>query len=71
MNKTDAFVESITQDIVGFLIMDRKIELEAAMNLFYNSVLFDKLHDIKTGLYLEGAAYVYELLKDEFSDMAG
>ena len=68
MSKVDVLAEAITQEIVGFLIADKSLELEDAMNLLYNSDLFDKLNDEESGLYLEGAAYVYELLKDELTD---
>ena len=65
MGKADVLIEAITQDIIGFLIADNNLELDEAMGLFYNSELFDKLHDKDTGLYLEGSAYIYELLKDD------
>jgi len=65
MSKIDVLIEAITQEIIGFLMTDRSLELDEAMNILYNSGLFDKLQDIETGLYLEGSAYVYELLKDE------
>jgi len=58
-------MEAITQDIVGFIMIDNDIELGSAMYLFYNSATFDKLHDCETGLYLEGSAYVYEFFKEE------
>jgi len=67
MSKIDVLTEAITQEIIGFLIADRSLELDEAMNLLYNSDLFDKLQDIETGLYLESSAYVYELLKDELA----
>jgi hypothetical protein len=65
LNKQDALIEGITQDIVGFIMADDDLELDAAMNLMYSSMTFEKLHDKETGLYLEGSAYVYELFKDE------
>jgi hypothetical protein len=71
MSKIEPLAEAITQEIVGFLMMDSGLELDEAMNLLYSSELFDKLHDIETGLYLEGSAYVYELLKDELADRKG
>jgi len=67
MSKIDVLTEAITQEIISFLIADRSLELDEAMNLLYNSDLFDKLQDIETGLYLESSAYVYELLKDELA----
>jgi hypothetical protein len=71
MNKADMLCEGITQEIIRFLIADNGIEVEDAMNLFYSSALFDKLRDTETGLYLEGSAYVYELLKDELAEIGG
>jgi len=65
MSKVEILTEAITQEIVGFLMADRNLELDEAMNLLYSSDLFDKIQDIDTGLYLEGSAYIYELLKDE------
>jgi len=35
------------------------------MNIFYLSNTFKKLEDVETGLYLDGSAYVYEMLKKE------
>jgi hypothetical protein len=67
VNKVDALIEAVTQEIVSFIMADRDMTLDAAMNLFYNSPMFDKLHDSGTGLYLEGSAYVYELLKDDLN----
>lgn len=65
MNKRDQLIEYITQDIVAFLVEDRQIDIAEAMRVFYNSETYEKLLDEETGLYLEGAPYVYEILKDE------
>ena len=67
MSKAEALIEAITQDIIGFLIDDYNLELDAAMELFYNSIFYDKIYDEETGLYLEGSAYIYELLKDSLT----
>jgi hypothetical protein len=52
MSKKEILIEYIIQDIVAFIVMDMNVELDEAMNIFYNSVLFEKLQDIETGLYL-------------------
>jgi len=44
---------------------DKGSSMEAAMEEFYMSKIFEKLNDIETGLYLEGSAYIYEMLKCE------
>ena len=65
MSKREQLMEYITQDIVVLLMQDRSLDVEEAINLFYNSVVFEKLHDEETGLYLEGSLYVYDLLQNE------
>ena len=65
MSKPDMLIEYIVRDIVGFIMNDEKVKMDAAMNIFYNSQTFEKLHDVETGLYLNGSAYVYEFFKEE------
>ena len=61
-------IEYTTQEVVMYLIEDRSISMEAAMEQFFLSDIFEKLNDIETGLYLEGSAYIYELLKKEIAE---
>jgi len=68
MNKQKQLIEYIVQDVIAFIIEDENIELEDAMNQFYNSTVFEKLQDIETGLYLESSAYVYDMLKNEMEN---
>lgn len=63
--KVQYLVEGITKDILAYLMEDNDMDMPAAVNLFYNSETFDKLSDENTGLYIEGSAYVYEILKTE------
>ena len=65
MSKPDILIEYIIRDIVGFIMNDDKVKMDSAMNLFYNSQTFEKLHDVETGLYLNGSAYVYVFFKEE------
>lgn len=65
MSKQEQLVEFNVQDIIDYIMQDNKIDIEEAMNRFYSSTTFDKLQDIETGLYLESAAYVYDMYKDE------
>ena len=58
-------IEYIVGDIVGYIMEDNNIKIQEAMVIFYRSQIFEKLHDIETGLYLSGSAYVYELFKEE------
>ena len=65
MTTRERFMEFTTQRIIQYLMKDRDMEVDEAMNLFYNSIVFEKLHDEETGLYLESPLYVYDLLKNE------
>lgn len=64
-NQQQEMIEYTTQEVIRYLIEDYGITMERAMEQFYMSDTFDKLNDISTGLYLEGSAYIYEMLKRE------
>ena len=68
MSKREQLMEYITLDIIVFLMKDRELDVDEAINLFYNSIVFEKLHDEDTGLYLEGSLYIYDLLKNELAN---
>lgn len=61
-------MEYITQDIVAFLVDDRKLDYAEAMRLFYTSETYERILDEETGLYLEGSAYIYDILKIELDN---
>ena len=65
MSKKEQLIEFATSDIIAMVCDDKKIELDEAMNMFYNSQVFEKLQDEQPGQYLESSAYVYVLYKDE------
>lgn len=71
MNKIKALTEGIVGDMIGFIVEDKGIPLEQAMDIVYNSNVFDKLYDNKTELYRESSAYVYSILKDELHSING
>ena len=52
-------------DIAKYLIEDMNISILEALDIVYNSQVFDKLMDIETGLYFQSPAYCYEYLKHE------
>lgn len=58
-------IEYTTQEVICYIMEDTGISMEQAMEQFYLSDVFRKLNDIETGLYLDGSAYVYEMLKRE------
>lgn len=66
-NQQQEMIEYTTQEVIGYLMEDYKITMEQAMEQFFMSDTFGKLSDIETGLYLDGSAYIYEMLKEKFS----
>lgn len=64
-NQQQEMIEYTTQDVIRYLVEDKGVVMEQAMDQFYMSETFEKLSDIETGLYLEGSAYIYEMLKRE------
>lgn len=65
MSKEKMMMEYMIQDLVEIISDEQSVEYDEAMQMVYNSKLFDKIMDSETGLYRESPAYVYELLKDE------
>jgi hypothetical protein len=68
MDVINALIEGVTQDLIAYMVEDRKVGIEEAMDMVYNSVTYEKLTNSDTGLYRESSAYVYELLKDELNE---
>lgn len=64
-NQQQEMIEYTTQEVIQYLIENKGISMEEAMEEFYMSNIFEKLNDIETGLYLDGSTYIYELLKRE------
>jgi hypothetical protein len=48
-----------------YLIEDKEISIIHALDIIYNSNIYQKLLDRKTGLYLYSPAYIYDYLKEE------
>ena len=65
MDKQKQLMEYIIQDIVDMFVTEQDIEYDVAIDIFYNSEVFEKLQDEETGLYLESSDYIYDLFKDE------
>ena len=62
-NQQQEMIEMTIQETIWYLIEDNAMTMEQAMEQFYTSETFEQLNDIETGLYLEGSAYIYEMLK--------
>lgn len=67
MTKQEQLAEYNIQDIIEYIVIDNNVEYDMAMQMFFNSVTFEKLMDIETGLYIQSSAYIYSLFCDEMS----
>ena len=57
--------EEIVKDLISRLMEERGLTMQEAFDKVYNSRLFEKLNDPKTGLYFQSSGYVYSYLIDE------
>ena len=61
-------IESDVEEIVSYLMEDYGMNLVDAFDKVYNSKIYTKLTNTKTGLYIQSPAYIYEYLKEELDD---
>ncbi len=57
--------EEIVKDLIARLMDERGMSMQEAFDLVYNSRLFEKLNDPKTGLFFQSSGYVYSYLQEE------
>ena len=67
MTKETFMIEEISKDIVLLLMEERGMSLEEAMRTLYTSDTYDRLSNLRTGLYTQSTAYVYEYLEKELA----
>ena len=59
--------EEIVKDLIARLMDERGMSMQEAFDLVYNSRLFEKLNDPKTGLFFQSSGYVYSYLQEEIN----
>ena len=57
--------EDIVKEMISRLMEEHDFSMQEAFDAVYNSLLFEKLNNPKTGLYFQSPGYVYSCLKDE------
>ena len=67
MTKETFMIEEISKDIVLLLMEEQGMSLEEAMRTLYTSDTYDRLSNLRTGLYAQSTAYVYEYLEEELA----
>ena len=66
MNGKETFmVETLTRELITRLMEERSITMREAMDIVYSSKTYTALNNLKTGLYFQSPAYVYDVLKIE------
>ena len=58
-------VECLTKDLVTMLMKEYGYDMQEALNIVYSSNTYKKLENEETGLYYQGAIYVYGFLEQE------
>jgi len=66
MTKEQTFImDNLLAGLLNIIMEDKKMDMQDALDLLYNSQLYAKINDLETGLYIQSADYNYELLKEE------
>jgi hypothetical protein len=66
-NNISPVIAMITPGIVGLLIKNRKLNLEEASGILYNSQLYKVLEDEETKVWRLGYPLLYDLLEEELT----
>ena len=64
-NQFQFIVNCDVEEMVAYLQADQNLPLLEAFDKVYNSRIYEKLIDAKTGLYLQSADYIYDYLCEE------
>ena len=67
MNVSQTEFQNMKEEIVKDLMEERGLTMQEAFDKVYNSRLFEKLNDPKTGLYFQSSGYVYSYLQEELA----
>lgn len=63
--QTKFLIDSLVERLALWAMNDYCLSVVEALQLVYNSQLYEKVLDLETGLYYQSAAYNYGLLKHE------
>ena len=58
-------IDSLVEQLTMMLVEEKKMTIVEALEVVYNSQLYEKISDLETGLYYQIAHYNYELLCHE------
>lgn len=63
----DYMNECTSRDLLLMLTSNKKISLEEAMHILYNSNTYSKLQDPRTRLFFQSPIYIYDVLEEELT----
>ena len=63
--QTKFLIDSLVEQLALWAMRDYRLSMVEALQLVFNSQLYEKVLDLETGLYYQSAAYNYVLLKHE------
>lgn len=66
-NQFQFIINSDVEALVSFLHEEQGVSLLEAFDKVYNSRIYEKLVDVKTGLYLQSPDYIYDYLREELA----
>lgn len=67
MSKETFMIEEMSKEIVLLLMKEHNMDMAEALRVLYTSDTYARLIDLKTGLYAQSTAYVYEYLETELA----
>lgn len=63
-------IETLTRELIARLMDERSFSLRDAMDIVYNSKTYSSLNNVKTGLFFQSPAYLYDLLEEEMKSVS-
>ena len=68
MTKEDRqfLIETLCEDLVPMIMKEYNLSAIEALDKLYKSKTFAKIEDPETGLYFQGAVYVFDFIKEGF-----
>ncbi len=66
-NKQTFLIDYLLAELLKIIIEKKKVSMQEALDILYNSQLYTKINNPETGLYFQSADYNYEILEDELS----
>ena len=59
-------IETLTRELIARLMEERSLPMREAMDIVYKSKTYAALNNLKSGLYFQSPAYLYDTLSKEY-----